>query len=139
MVPVVSIEGGMGRWVVPAPLQPMLKPGGHGAIWKLAKDDGVFDWFAQAGRTAALVRQISNPMAGTDATMLGLAGIGSRQSKAMGFASCERYVGVAEGVNVLRESRSSSSRAGGAAGEWQYSVTNVEYTEFPKLGIQVID
>lgn len=43
----------------------MMKPGGHGAIWKLMWDEGVFSWLGrEQGRRAALVRQISNPMAG---------------------------------------------------------------------------
>jgi hypothetical protein len=27
----------------------MMKPGGHGAIWKLMHDEGVFDWLQGAG------------------------------------------------------------------------------------------
>jgi len=37
---------------------------------------GVFDWLQQQGRLAALIRQISNPMAGVDTTLLALAGTG---------------------------------------------------------------
>jgi hypothetical protein len=41
------------------PLAPMMKPGGHGAIWKLMVDEGVFTWLRKThGRTAAVVRQI---------------------------------------------------------------------------------
>lgn len=36
----------------------MMKPGGHGVIWKLMIDTGVFDWLAAQGREAAIVRQI---------------------------------------------------------------------------------
>jgi UDP-N-acetylglucosamine pyrophosphorylase len=57
----------------------MMKPGGHGAIWKLMRDEGVFDWLRAGGREAALVRQISNPMAGVDTTLLALAGTGYMQ------------------------------------------------------------
>ena len=56
MVPVVGAEDG--RWLVPAPLAPTMKPGGHGAIWKLMLDQGIFRWFAARGREAALIRQI---------------------------------------------------------------------------------
>lgn len=38
LVPVVSAEDG--RWLVTRPLQFMMKPGGHGAIWKLMHDEG---------------------------------------------------------------------------------------------------
>lgn len=80
----------------------MMKPGGHGAIWKLMSDEGVFDWFQQQGRASALVRQISNPMAGMDTTLLALAGTGVSRQRAFGFMSCERAVGAAEGMNVLQ-------------------------------------
>lgn len=63
---------------------------------------GVFDWLQQQGRLAALVRQISNPMAGVDTTLLALAGTGFSSRRAFGFMSCERVVGAAEGMNVLR-------------------------------------
>ena len=56
LVPLVGAQDG--RWLLPAPLAPMLKPGGHGAIWKLMHDQGVFAWLAGCGREAALVRQI---------------------------------------------------------------------------------
>ncbi len=58
------------------------------------------------GRKAALVRQISNPMAGMDTTLLALAGCGySRRNSAFGFMSCDRTIGAAEGCNVLQERR----------------------------------
>lgn len=57
MVPVVSNEDG--SWLVGDPLQPLMKPGGHGAIWKLMLDEGVFAWLQQHHkREAAIVRQI---------------------------------------------------------------------------------
>jgi hypothetical protein len=56
----------------------------------------------QQGRLAALIRQISNPMAGVDTTLLALAGTGFSSRKAFGFMSCERVVGAAEGMNVLQ-------------------------------------
>ena len=55
-MPVVSSEDG--RWLLPGVGAPMLKPGGHGAIWKLMQDEGVFAWLAQQDRQAAIVRQI---------------------------------------------------------------------------------
>ncbi|GFH06732.1 uncharacterized protein HaLaN_01411, partial [Haematococcus lacustris] len=45
LVPVLGIADG--RWLLSGVLQPMSKPGGHGAIWKLMQDEGVFDWMAQ--------------------------------------------------------------------------------------------
>lgn len=68
---------------------------------------GVFDWFQHQGRLAALIRQISNPMAGVDTTLLALAGTGFSARRAFGFMSCERVVGAAEGMNVLQVSKGS--------------------------------
>jgi hypothetical protein len=34
------------------------KPGGHGVIWKLAHDKGIFKWFFYQGRKGATVRQV---------------------------------------------------------------------------------
>jgi UDP-N-acetylglucosamine pyrophosphorylase len=101
LVPVMSVE--TGEWLLSGPMKPMMKPGGHGAIWKLMHDQGIFDWFNEQGREAALVRQISNPMAGTDTTLLALAGVGASRQASFGFMSCDRHVGAAEGVNVLQE------------------------------------
>jgi hypothetical protein len=38
MVPV--IDAADGRWLLTAPGKVMMKPGGHGAIWKLMHDQG---------------------------------------------------------------------------------------------------
>ena len=56
LVPMVS--GADGRWLLTGPLQPLMKPGGHGVIWKLMLDSGVFGWLGAQGRSAAIVRQI---------------------------------------------------------------------------------
>ena len=56
LVPLVSAADG--KWLVPQGLAPILKPGGHGAIWKLMLDEGVFSWMYQHDREAAIVRQI---------------------------------------------------------------------------------
>lgn len=125
LIPAVAAEDG--HWLISEPLELILKPGGHGVIWKLAFDRGVFDWFYKKGRKAAIVRQISNPIAATDVTLLALTGVGHQHNKKFGFASCERKVGAAEGVNVLVEKNTKSG--------WEYSVTCIEYTEFNKLGI----
>ena len=56
MVPVVGSADG--RWLLPDCLAPAMKPGSHGAIWKLMLDQGVFQWLLRQGREAAVVRQI---------------------------------------------------------------------------------
>lgn len=66
----------------------MMKPGGHGAIWKLMWDEGVFDWLqGQHGRRAALVRQISNPMAG-ERVLCGAGGRRWLEGRALGGGGC---------------------------------------------------
>uniref|UniRef100_A0A7S3QX17 UGP3-like C-terminal hexapeptide repeats domain-containing protein n=1 Tax=Dunaliella tertiolecta TaxID=3047 RepID=A0A7S3QX17_DUNTE len=129
LVPVISVEDG--QWLLSDAMQLMAKPGGHGAIWKLMRDEGVFAWLQQQGRKAALVRQISNPMAGTDTTLLALAGRGQQQRSSFGFMSCDRAVGASEGCNALQERK----RWEGGAWKYEYGYTNIEYTEFGRLGM----
>ena len=72
-------------------------------------------------------------MAGMDATMLALTGAGYTDGRIFGFASCERNPGAAEGVNVLMQRRINTPEGGS---EYAYNVTNVEYTEFERLGLE---
>lgn len=108
---------------------PVCKPGGHGVIWKLAYDKGVFQWFRDHGRKGATVRQVSNVVAATDLTLLALAGIGLLGAKKLGFASCKQSTGATEGINVLIERKSLN-------GNWIYGLSCIEYTEFDKFGIE---
>ncbi|KAM7275795.1 hypothetical protein ACFE04_017661 [Oxalis oulophora] len=117
LVPAVSAEDG--QWLVSKPFTPVCKPGGHGAIWKLAYDKGIFQWFYKHGRKGATVRQISNVVAATDLTLLALAGIGLRYNK---------NPGATEGVNVLIEKKDMD-------GKCAYGLSCIEYTEFDKFGI----
>ncbi|WVZ07802.1 hypothetical protein V8G54_021148 [Vigna mungo] len=126
LVPVVGAEEG--QWLVTKPLSPLSKPGGHGVIWKLAHDKGIFKWFYSQGRKGATLRQVSNVVAATDLTLLALAGIGLRHGKKLGFASCERISGATEGVNVLMEKKSID-------GKCEYGISCIEYTEFDRFGI----
>lgn len=56
LVPVVRIPDG--QWLMTEPLDIVMKPGGHGVIWKLMEDEGVFDWMINNDRKGAVVRQI---------------------------------------------------------------------------------
>lgn len=124
LVPVVTIQG---NWVMQDHLKLMLKPGGHGVIWKLARDNGVLDRLIQLGRRYALVRQINNPIAGTDYGLIAHTGWGFHYGKEFGFASCPRLLNTAEGMNVLVEAISSEGV--------NYCITNIEYTEFEEKGV----
>lgn len=124
VVPVITIEG---NWSLAAPLTLMLKPCGHGVLWKLAEEQGVFHWLKSQGRHQCLIRQINNPLAGTDNSLLALIGIGCHDDKAFGFASCERLLNSDEGTDVLIETQTSQG--------YDYCLTNIEYTDFAQRGI----
>lgn len=125
LVPVITKHG---DWSLSAPLKLNLKPGGHGVLWKLAVEQGAFHHFNKAGRKKVLVRQINNPIAGTDYGLLAFTGLGCHGDKIFGFASCERLLKTPEGMNVLVE----EPKGDGI----DYTLTNVEYTEFAKKGLQ---
>ena len=132
-VPVLAAADG--AWLARAPFDTVMKPGGHGAVWKLAAEAGVFEWMRGRGHDAFLVRQISNPMAGQDATLLSLAGAGVHEGRTFGFASCKRRPGATEGVNVLRE-RSARCLDGSGSPKYSYAIGCVEYTELERLGLE---
>ncbi|XP_042384775.1 UTP--glucose-1-phosphate uridylyltransferase 3, chloroplastic isoform X1 [Zingiber officinale] len=126
LVPVLTAKNG--QWLITRPLSLVCKPGGHGAIWKLAHDKCIFQWFYGHGRKGATIRQVSNVVAATDLTLLALAGFGLHYGKKLGFASCQRNSGATEGINVLVEKQNHD-------GKWSYGITCIEYTEFEKFGI----
>ena len=117
-----------GNWCLESPLKLLLKPGGHGVIWKLAAQEGVFDWLQSKGRQKALIRQINNPIAGTDLGLIAFTGIGHLENKSFGFASCQRRMNAQEGMNVIKIMRDQ--------GKARVALSNVEYCDFEKCGIQ---
>lgn len=128
-------HGGFGREIffVEQPLVPMftregvwtgqMKPGGHGALWKLMRDQGAFAWLKKQGKRSLLVRQINNPIVGQDGGLLSFVGIGFSEKRSFGFYSCPRQAGAAEGVNVLVQRGNS------------YAISNVEYCG-PKVELE---
>lgn len=124
LVPVITKEG---NWALSAPLKLTLKPGGHGILWKLMHENAIFDVLSELGRRKAIVRQINNPIAGIDHGLLAFAGIGCHEDKAFGFASCPRLIKAPEGVDVVIEKQCEDG--------YEYSLTNIEYTEFEQRGI----
>ena len=126
--PLVPLVDERGDWVMTKPLALMRKPGGHGVLWKLLQEGGVLAWLKQRGVTKALVRQINNPVAGTDDALLAFCGWGFRRNKSFGFASCARAVGVAEGTLVLKEEKVEDG--------YRYSHCNIEYTDFAQQGVE---
>lgn len=120
-VPVVTKEG---EWSMVAPLEPELQPGGHGALWRTAEERGVLVWFQCQEKNHLLIRQINNPIGGINHTLFALVGVGKLEKKTFGFASCERLPEAAEGVLVLVQEQQK---------KW---LSNIEYTEFKKYGIE---
>lgn len=126
--PKVPAMDPQGRWCSMGQGKLLMKPGGHGVLWKLAQDSGVLDWMQRLGRQKMLVRQINNPIAGIDYGLLAFYGVGFVKNKQFGFASCSRQVASAEGVNVLIEKKELN--------EIRYCLTNIEYCDFSKFSIQ---
>ena len=126
--PLVPAVNQQGKWLWTHPGKLLLKPGGHGALWKTAKDNGVFEWFESLGARYALIRQINNPLASLDYGLLAFTGIGFQKKMAFGFASCPRLCLSAEGMNVLVEHKIPQG--------YSYVVSNIEYCDFAKYGIE---
>jgi UTP---glucose-1-phosphate uridylyltransferase len=126
--PSVPVFTRHGDWCLQKPLKLLLKPGGHGMLWTLLEQQGIFEWFKEKGCVKALIRQINNPMAGTDYGLLAFLGFGHERDRAFGFASCPRLVNAHEGMNVIKE----TEREGKAF----RVLTNVEYCDFAKFGLK---
>lgn len=127
VVPTIDKEG---KWCLSADMRLLMKPGGHGVLWKAAEQNGIFDWLRSFGRKKILVRQINNPISGTDYGLLAFCGIGFQEEKIFGFASCPRQVHSAEGVNILIEKKSEERSS--------YRLTSIEYCDFSKFSIEDI-
>lgn len=125
--PAVPTMDESGKWCLSGIMKLLMKPGGHGVLWKLAEKAGVFEWMGSLQRQKILVRQINNPIAGVDHGLLSFCGVGFQEDKAFGFASCCRQVGSAEGMNILIEKKGSDVST--------YRLTNIEYCDFAACGI----
>lgn len=125
LVPTLTQDG---SWSLKEPLKLLMKPGGHGALWKLAKEKEVYKWFKQLGKEKILVRQVNNPIAGVDQGLLAFIGVGAYLEKSFGFASCCRRVKTSEGMNIIKEvSKNGTSSS---------VLSNIEYCDFEKCGIE---
>ena len=121
LVPVIDEEG---NWVLSSPFTLSKKPGGHGVLWYLLKKEGVISKLIKQKKTQAIIRQINNPIAGTDQLLLALLGAGTSQNKTFGFVACQRLVQAAEGVDILIQRETKEGL--------YYSLRNIEYTDFEK-------
>ena len=125
--PLVPTMSCLGQWCMVGPSELLLKPGGHGVIWKLAKESGALKWLKEKGKTKALMRQINNVIAGIDYGLLAFLGIGFQEGKDFGFAACPRAKGVSEGVNVVIETKEG------------FCLTNIEYCDFEHFQVEEED
>ncbi len=124
-VPLITEDG---HWALHSPLKLALKPSGHGVLWHLMEKTKAFDFLKSHKRDKAIIRQINNPIAGLDYLLLAFMGIGIKNNKAFGFASCPRLMGCKEGANILREEKQKEG--------YFYNISNIEYTDFEKLGLE---
>ena len=125
LAPLVNLEG---TWILGNQWELKKKPGGHGVIWKLARDEGVFDWFFSQHRSKGIIRQLNNPIAGIDHALLSFAGVGTTLEKKFGFLSCERTVNSQEGMDVLYLEKTSHGYVAG--------IVNIEYTDFVRKKVE---
>lgn len=121
-VPVVDEKG---RWCLKNRGSLLLKPSGHGALWKQMKDSGVFSWLSQLGVTKALVRQINNPVSAYDYPLSAFLGYGAKNDAAFGVISCRRKEGAKEGMNVVKK-RLIDTIA-------YLHLSNIEYCDFQRI------
>ncbi|NGX38594.1 MAG: hypothetical protein K1000chlam2_01768, partial [Chlamydiae bacterium] len=122
--PCVPAMNSAGQWCVLGPGRVLMKPGGHGVIWKLASELGALKWLEQKGVKKLLTRQINNLVASIDYGLLAFMGIGFCQELDFGFASCPCAKGMSEGVNIVIE------------GEKGYSLTNIEYCDIEHFQVE---
>ncbi|MGR3951690.1 MAG: UTP--glucose-1-phosphate uridylyltransferase [Chlamydia sp.] len=125
--PLVPLIDSFGDFVVKGYFQPILKPGGHGTIWKLAADSGVYEELLKRGVSSIIVRQINNPISGMDMALCTLPGQGVLESRSFGFVSCPMKEGLHEGLNLLEKRECSSTQLA------HWSLSNVEYVAFAAL------
>ncbi|MEI6241963.1 MAG: UTP--glucose-1-phosphate uridylyltransferase [Chlamydiota bacterium] len=123
LVPTITEDG---RWYVQEPLHLLLKPGGHGVIWKAARLEKIFEKLRNLDKKKAIVRQINNPLSGIDYGLFALCGYGSELDMSFGFVACPGEKDTAEGIIVLLEKEGSKG---------SYVFTNIEYCDFQKYGI----
>ena len=102
----------------------LMKPGGHGMLWKAAEEASLFDQLQKDGRSVLLVRQINNPIAGCDYGLLAFCGMGFLKNRVFGFSSCAREPKTAEGMNVLAIQKDA------------LSLSSIEYCDFQAKGIE---
>ncbi len=127
--PLVPAVDEKGTWMQKESGALLLKPSGHGALWKLMWQKGVFTWLKKQNKKKAIIRQINNPIAGLDYGILAFLGLGYHFDMHFGFASCLKEKKVAEGLDILVERKKT-------AGAFEYFITNIEYCQWQRFSLQ---
>lgn len=99
-------------------------PSGHGAIWKLVKEEKVFEWLEHLGISYLILRQINNPLAALDTQFCAFLGSCVEQKSSFGLVGLRRILGFSEGVLVEKQR------------EKEHFITNVEYVEIAETSIE---
>ena len=115
--PLCPLFNEQGVWHSEKPMQITKKPGGHGMLWKVARESGWLQKMADQGKKKMIVRQINNLVAGTDFTLLAFQGLGMSKDSLFGMAGCAKKLGAKEGTCVLKKV------------EQGYCLTNIEYCD----------
>lgn len=126
--PLVPVIDPTGKWVFLEEGRPFLKPGGHGVLWKLLEEDGILHWLQTLRCLYAVVRQVNNPLANANLNLAALVGYGGHRKASFGLTVCDRPIGAAEGMICLATRQIDS--------EYQAWLTNIEYTDFKKAGLE---
>ncbi|MCF7806313.1 MAG: UTP--glucose-1-phosphate uridylyltransferase [Simkaniaceae bacterium] len=129
--PLVPTFNQHGVWVAQEDGELLLKPGGHGVIWKLALQEKVIERLKKRGYRKVLIRQINNPIAGIDYGLAAFLGIGLSRDQMFGFASCPRRKNAREGVNVLKKRMHE--------GKEKWALSNIEYCDIRSESIESDD
>lgn len=125
LVPAVTTSG---HFAFNESFELVSKPGGHGVVWKLFQDAGVFNVLVKRGISYLLVRQVNNPISGLDHVLMSFFGMGMNLKKTFGFVGCPRRPGFAEGMLALCRKPPNP-----------VCIANIEYTEFDALQKQLSD
>lgn len=92
-------------------------PSGHGAIWKLMKEEKIFEWLENLEISYLILRQINNPLVALDTQICSFLGACIEKKSSFGLVGLERIQGLSEGVLVEKKVGN------------EHFITNVEYVE----------
>ena len=117
--PLVPLFNQKAQWISDGKGGILMKPGGHGALWHLLKQEKIYSHLEQMGCTHAVIRQINNPIAGIDYGVLAHVGQGVLLNKKFGIITCAPDREGKEGIFVQKETKVLDKK--------KWIVSNIEY------------